>query len=113
MAALPVHAPFRNYLESLMLKELEKKNPKFAFSQYIERNQDGGAVLGGYGQFDQWLARDPAAATNWYERQLAEGTFDKSLDGNSPAMVPFGLVSRICVENGVLEGLQVYDKERV
>ena len=89
MAALPVHAPFRNYLESLMLKELEKKNPEFAFSQYIERNQDGGAVLGGYGRFDQWLARDPAAATNWYERQLAAGTFDKSLDGNSPAMVPF------------------------
>jgi hypothetical protein len=89
MAALPVHAPFRNYLESLMLKELEKKNPEFAFSQYIERNQDGGAVLGGYGQFDKWLARDPAAATNWYERQIAAGTFDKSLDGNSPAMVPF------------------------
>ncbi len=89
MQALPVHAPFRNYLESVMLKELEKKNPEFAFSQYIERNQDGGAVLGGYGQFDQWLARDPDAATNWYERQLAAGTFDKSLDGNSPARVPF------------------------
>jgi hypothetical protein len=89
MAALPVHAPFRNELESLMLKELERKNPEFAFTQYIERNQDGGTVLGGYGRFDQWLARDPAAATNWYERQIAEGTFDKSLDGNSPAMVPF------------------------
>lgn len=89
MAALPVHAPFRNYLESMMLDELEKKNPEFAFSQYIVRNQDGGVVLGGYGSFDKWLARDPEAATNWYESQLAAGTFDKSLDGKSPARVPF------------------------
>jgi hypothetical protein len=89
MATLPIHAPFRNELESLMLRELEKKNPEFAFSQYILRNQDGGAVLGGYGGFDEWLKRDPAAATTWYGRQIAEGTFDKSLDGNSPAMVPF------------------------
>lgn len=89
MATLPMHAPFRNYLESEMLAELEKKNPEFAFSQYIERNKDGGVVLGGYGNFDQWLARDPEAAARWYENQLAAGTFDKSLDGNSPARVPF------------------------
>lgn len=89
MAALSLHAPFRNHLESVMLKELEKKNPEFAFSQYIVRNQDGGVVLGGYGSFDKWLARDPAAATRWYNSKVAAGTFDKSLDGNSPAMVPF------------------------
>ena len=89
MAALPVHAPFRNYLESMMLDELEKKNPEFAFTQLVERNQDGGVVLGGYGNFGKWLARDPAAATAWYERQVAAGTFDKTLDGNSPARVPF------------------------
>lgn len=89
MAALPVHAPFRNELESLMLDELEEKNPEFAFSQYIERNRDGGVVLGGYGSFDKWLARDPDAATKWYEGQVAAGTFDRTLDGNSPARVPF------------------------
>jgi hypothetical protein len=89
MVALPVHAPFRNELELVMLKELEKKDPEFAFSQYIVRNQDGGVVLGGYGSFDKWLARDPDAATNWYERQLTAGTFDKTLDGSSPARVPF------------------------
>ena len=64
MAALPVHAPFRNELESVMLKELEKKNPEFAFSQYIARNQDGDSVLAGMEAFDKWLARDPAAATD-------------------------------------------------
>ena len=89
MTTLPVHAPFRNYLESMMLSELEEKNPDFAFSQYIIRNQDGGVVLGGYGAFDKWLARDPAAATAWYDREIAAETFDKSLDGKSPAVVPF------------------------
>jgi hypothetical protein len=39
--------------------------------------------------FNQWLARDPAAATKWYEAQLAEDVFDKTLDGKSPAMLPF------------------------
>ena len=39
MAALPVHAPFRNDLEWVMLKELEMKNPEFAFSQYIAKYQ--------------------------------------------------------------------------
>lgn len=89
MAALPVHAPLRNELESMMLDELEKKNPEFAYTQLIERNQNEGVVLGGYGNFDKWLARDPAAATNWYESQVAAGTFDKTLDGKSPARVPF------------------------
>lgn len=89
MAALSLHAPFRNHLEWVMLKELEKKNPEFAFSHYIVRNQHGGVVLGRYGSFDKWLARDPGAATRWYNSEVAAGTFDKSLDGKSPAMVPF------------------------
>jgi hypothetical protein len=89
MSTLPVNAPFRNNLESVMLRELEKKNPEFAFSQYIVRNQDGGIVIGGYGSFDEWLARDPAAATNWYASQLAAGTFDKSLAENTAFRLPF------------------------
>ncbi len=89
MAALPVDAPFRNYLESVMLKELEKKNPEFAFSQYIAKcqNEDTGPTK--MGDFNKWLARDPAAATTWYESQLAANVFDKTLDGKTPNRVPF------------------------
>ncbi len=89
MASLPVDAPFRNYLEWLMLKELEKKNPEFAFSQLIAKcqNEDTGPIK--MGNFDKWLARDPAAATTWYESQLASNVFDKTLDGKTPNMVPF------------------------
>ncbi|MCF7674382.1 MAG: hypothetical protein K9N23_16140 [Akkermansiaceae bacterium] len=89
MASLPVDAPFRNYLESLMLNQLKKKNPEFAFSQLIAKcqNEDTGPIK--MGDFNEWLARDPAAATTWYESQLATQVFDKTLDGKTPNMVPF------------------------
>lgn len=89
MASLPVDAPFRNYLESLMLDELKEKNPEFAFSQLLAKcqNEDKGPLQ--MGDFDEWLARDPAAATTWYESQLAANVFDKTLDGKTPNMVPF------------------------
>jgi hypothetical protein len=89
MASLPVEAEFRDYLESMMLQQLKKKNPEFAFSQYIEKCQNEDTSPIGMGDFNEWLARDPAAATTWYERQLAADVFDKTLDGKSPTMVPF------------------------
>ena len=89
MATLPVDAPFRNYLESIMLNQLKKKNPEFAFSQLIAKcqNEDTGPIK--MGDFNEWLARDPAAATTWYESQIAAQVFDKTLDGKTPNMVPF------------------------
>jgi hypothetical protein len=89
MASLPVDAPFRNYLESLMLDQLKKKNPEFAFSQLIAKcqNEDSGPIQ--MGDFDEWLTRDPAAAATWYEKQIAANVFDKTLDGKTPNMVPF------------------------
>lgn len=89
MASLPVDAPFRNYLESLMLDQLKEKNPEFAYSQLIAKcqNEDAGPLQ--MGDFNEWLARDPAAATTWYESQIAAQVFDKTLDGKTPNMVPF------------------------
>jgi hypothetical protein len=89
MASLPVDAPFRNYLEWLMLNQLKKKNPEFAFSQFIAKcqNEDTGPIK--MGDFNEWLARDSAAATTWYESQIAAQVFDKTLDGKTPNMVPF------------------------
>lgn len=89
MAALPVEAEFRNYLESVMLDQLKKKNPEFAFSQYIAKCQNEDISPIRMGDFNEWLARDPAAATTWYESQLVADVFDKTLDGKSPTMLPF------------------------
>jgi hypothetical protein len=73
----------------VMLDQLEKKSPEFAFSQYIAKcqNEDTNPIK--MGDFNEWLARDPAAATAWYESQLAADVFDKPLDGRSPTMIPF------------------------
>jgi hypothetical protein len=89
MASLPVDAPFRNYLEWIMLNELKKKNPEFAFSQLLAKcqNEDTGPIK--MGDFNEWLARDPISATKWYESQITAQVFDKTLDGKTPNMVPF------------------------
>jgi hypothetical protein len=89
MASLPVEAEFRDYLEWVMLGQLKKKNPEFAFSQHLAKCQNENTSPIKMGDFDKWLERDPAAATTWYESQLAAGVFDKTLDGKSPAMIPF------------------------
>jgi hypothetical protein len=89
MASLPLDASFRSYLERMMLRELEKKNPEFAFSQYLAKCQNEETDPNLMGEFDKWLAKDPSAATTWYEKQLAANVFDKTLDGKSPTMVPF------------------------
>lgn len=89
MAALPVDAEFRNYLESMMLDQLKGKNPEFAFSQYLAKCQNENIDPIRMGDFRNWLARDPAAATAWYENQVAGEVFDKTLEGKSPTMIPF------------------------
>jgi len=89
LAALAVHAPLREDLEWVMLKELETTNPEFAFSQYIAKYQSEGKAPARIGTFNQWLARDPVAATTWYESQLASGVFYTRLGGKSPVLLPF------------------------
>ena len=89
MAALPVEAEFCDYLESVMLDQLKGKNPEFAFSQCIAKCQNENTSPIKMGDFRAWLARDPAAATAWYESQIAADVFDKTLDGKSPTMIPF------------------------
>jgi len=89
MAGISILTRIRDRVEWLMLRELEQKNPAFAFSQYIAKYQAEGVVPQGLARFNEWIARDPAAATASYESQLAAGAFDKSLDGKSPVLLPF------------------------
>lgn len=89
MTEMSISTRVRNRVEWFMLRELEKKNPAFAFGQYIAKYQAEGELPQGIGRFSEWIARDPAAATAWYDSQLNTGTFDKSLDGKSPALLPF------------------------
>ncbi len=89
MADISILTRVRNRVEWFMLRELEKKNPAFAFGQYVAKYQAEGVVPQGIGRFSEWIARDPAAATAWYDSQLTAGSFDKSLGGKSPVLLPF------------------------
>jgi hypothetical protein len=89
MADMSISTRVRNRVEWFMLRELEQKNPAFAFGQYIAKFQAQGEVAQGIGRFSEWIARDPAAATAWYDSQLTAGTFDRSLDGRTPVLLPF------------------------
>ena len=89
MNALPLSPKNRWELEDVMLYYLESKNPEFAFSQHIARFEKNDQLTDGIGRFDEWLNRDPAAATAWYEGEVAKGTFDKTLDGKSSLRLPF------------------------
>lgn len=87
----------RDRLGNAMLLALEQKNPEFAFSQYIAKSEMQGNEHYALKNFGQWLKRDPAAATAWYEKEIAKGTFDKTLDGNSRLRLPFegGFISSL------------------
>ena len=86
---LPARPIDRWHLEDELLKNLELKNPEFAFSQHIARFEDNDKLTRGIGRFHLWLERDPAAATAWYESEVAKGTFEKALDGYSRLRLPF------------------------
>ncbi len=86
---LPSRPINRWHLEDEMLKILEWKNPEFAFSQHIARFENNDKITSGIARFSLWLERDPAAATAWYESEVAKGTFDKNLDNNPRLRQPF------------------------
>ncbi len=81
--------PGRFFLEDAILKNLELSHPEYAFSQHIANFEKDDRNTLGLGRFHLWLARDPAAATAWYESEIAKGTFDKTLGDNYRLRQPF------------------------
>lgn len=86
ITALDLPETARAQLLDELIDALAEKNPALAADLYMK--YDDGENVGNtwqiQGIFEKWLERDSTAATAWYERQLAAGTFDsKSLDGES------------------------------
>ncbi len=69
-------------LEAVILKNLELHHPEYAFSQHIANYKNDWNITDGLSRFHLWLARDPAAATAWYESEVAKGTFDEKRGQN-------------------------------
>jgi hypothetical protein len=86
LASLNLSPEERRKLESAILDPLIEKDPEYALARFADRiasDPDGiGWQLGT--ALREWAKKDLTAASNWLDRQIAEGKFlSKTLDGNS------------------------------
>jgi len=92
IAALELSKDARRGLESMLINLLAQKEPKLVLDRYLDRLDDprGSGSWQLAHAFQQWAAKDGAAATAWLDAQIAAGKFDsKSLDGKSQARQQF------------------------
>lgn len=96
----------RAELVSMIAAELAKKDTEYALDRFVDeigKDPNGlGWQLGD--AFGDWAKRDPAAATAWFDKQIAAGKFEsRSLDGRSEIRALF--------EAAILPGLLTSDLE--
>ena len=103
IAALDISRDLRRALESMFLEPLAAMDPELALTRFCgqfktDRREEGSQQAK---IFHQWAKQDLAAATAWFERQLAAGTFDPlALDGSSPARINFeGALVRVLLSS--------------
>lgn len=90
--ALDLPGDSRDQLEQMLFGPLSQKDPEFALSRYIDRLNDdsNGFVWQLSNAMRVWTDKDPAAATTWFDDQIAAGKFgSKSLDGKSISRMRF------------------------
>lgn len=86
IAALDLSESSRRVLESMLIGPLIEKDPEFALAKFIGRiNEEKSGMRWQLSRaFGEWAKKNPAAATAWFDQQIAAGTFEsKSLDGKS------------------------------
>ena len=79
-------------LQQMLLRPLCDKDPEDALKRYFGRIDDQDESLNGVlaGAMKNWAGKDLAAATAWFDQQIAAGKFDaKSLDGESYTRIQF------------------------
>ena len=92
IAILDLPDASRQALQRMLLGPLCEKDPECALTRYFEPINDEDSRL--RWQFanamTDWTGKNPAAATAWFDQQIAAGKFDgKSLDGKSQAWIQF------------------------
>jgi hypothetical protein len=92
IAALELPAESREMLEQMLIGPLIQKDPELALTKFIDRIQEADGMIGWSlsNALLEWSKKDPAAATAWFDQQIAAGKFDsKSLDGKSRNRLQF------------------------
>ena len=91
-ATLDLPDESRLLLQQMLLRPLCDKDPEDALKRYFGRMDDQGESLNGVlsGAMKNWAGKDLAAATAWFDQQIAAGKFDaKSLDGENYTRIQF------------------------
>ena len=96
IAALDFPTDTRDMLEFLILGPLVEKDPELALTGIIGRIQDDNISLNSnlsskiFSTMRKWAEKDPAAASAWFDQQIAAGKFDsKALNGRSETRIRF------------------------
>jgi hypothetical protein len=92
IATLDMPDASRLALQRMLLGPLCEKDPESALTHYFERmnGEDSSIRWGLANAMKDWAGKNPAAATAWFDQQIAAGKFDgKSLDGKSQAWIQF------------------------
>ena len=92
IATLDMPDESRQMLQQLLLGPLCEKDPEYALTRYFDRVDDQNGMMSWRlaSAMRDWAGKDPAAATAWFDQQIAAGKFDsKSLDGKSRARMQF------------------------
>jgi hypothetical protein len=92
IATLDLPQDAAEMLEQMLIGPLCQKDPEFALTRYLDRLHDerGGLSWQLSTAMMEWSVKDPAAATAWFDNQIAAGKFDsKSLDGRSQPRMQF------------------------
>ncbi len=92
IAALGLEPDARKMLEDVLVGPLIERDPELALATFggrIANDPDGmGSQLSA--ALEAWAKKDLAAATAWFDRQLADGLFEsKTLNGQSQARMEF------------------------
>jgi hypothetical protein len=90
IAALDCPTETRHMLEQMILEPLVEKDPELALTRFIHRLGDSSLTWQFSLAMQKWAEKDPAAASAWFDQQIAAGKFDsKSLDGRSQSRIEF------------------------
>lgn len=102
--ALDLSTEQREALEEMILAPLIREDPEYALNRFASRISDESGVMSWQlaSALGAWAKNNLAGATEWFDRQIAAGTFDsKTLDGKSDARVNF--------ESALMESLLASD----
>ena len=90
IATLDFPTETRHMLEQMIILPLVEKDPELALTRFIHRLGDSSLTWQFSLAMQKWAKKDPAAASAWFDQQIAAGKFDsKSLDGRSQSRIEF------------------------